>query len=521
VLEATSDLPDDVEGLKRLALAAMAALKTKTLEVEKLKLQLARLRRLQFGRSSEKLDREVAQLELLLEELETSAAPVGTTVPDEAALPDEASPSLASDEKRTPARRKLPEHLPRETVVHAPPAACPECGGGMRILGEDRSEVLEYVPGHFKVIEHVRPKVTCRSCEAIRRAPAPDLPIERGRPGPGLLAQVLIGKYCDHLPLYRQSEIYAREGVELSRSTMAGWVGRAAFELASLVEAIGAHVMAAGKVHGDDTPVKVLAPGTGKTRTGRLWAYVRDERPFAGSAPPAVLYRYSEDRKGEHPRRHLESFRGTLQADGYAGFNELYRSGERTEVACWAHVRRKFFDLHAANGSPLALDAIERIGALYGIEKQARGKAADERHLIRQARAGPLLDELNAWFEAVLPKLSGKSDLAGAIRYALNRWTALTRYRDDGHLEIDNNIAENAIRGIALGRKNWLFAGSDAGGERAAAIYTLIQTCKLNGVDPRAWLTDVLARLATHPAKRIDELLPWHWAPAQAAKLAA
>jgi len=516
VLETSSDLPDDVEGLKRLARAALAALQTKTLEVEKLRLQLARLRRLRFGRSSEKLDGEIAQLELMLEELETTAP-----TPLVIAASAEASPSSASDEGRKPARRKLPEHLPRETVVHAPPTACPECGGHMRRLGEERSEVLEYVPGHFKVIEHVRPKVSCRGCEAIRRAPAPDLPIERGRPGPGLLAHVLIGKYCDHLPLYRQSEIYAREGLEVSRSTMAGWVGRAAFELAPLVEAIGAHVMGAGKVHGDDTPVRVLAPGTGKTRTGRLWVYVRDERPFAGSAAPAVLYRYSEDRKGEHPRQHLAAFRGTLQADGYAGFNELYRAGECIEVACWAHVRRKFFDIHAANGAPLAREALERIGVLYGVEREARGKPPEERRSLRQSRAGPLLDELKAWFEAVLPELSGKSELAGALRYALTRWTALTRYRDDGHLEIDNNIAERAIRGVALGRKNWLFAGSDAGGERAAAIYTLIETCKLNEIDPRAWLSHVLARTATHPAKRIDELLPWHWGAAAQTKRAA
>jgi transposase len=513
VLEGTSDLPDDVEGLKRLVVAAMAALKSKTLEVEKLKIQLMRLRRLRFGRSSEKLDREIAQLELVLEELETNEANAAPE-PSEADAVDE--PAQASSVgKRKPARRKLPEHLPRETIVHAAPAACPECGGKMRLLGEDKSEVLEYVPGHFKVIEHVRPKVTCRCCEAIRQAPPPDLPIERGRPGPGLLAQVLISKYCDHLPLYRQSEIYAREGVELSRSTMAGWVGRAAFELSPLIEAIGAHVLAADKVHGDDTPVRVLAPGTGKTKTGRLWVYVRDERPYRGSAAPAALYSYSPDRKGEHPRRHLQNFRGILQADGYAGFNELYASGERTEVACWAHVRRKFFDIHASNGSSLAREALTRIGALYGVESEARGRAAEERRSIRQARAGPLLDELKSWFEASLRKLSGKSELAGAIRYALNRWTALTRYRDDGRLEIDNNIAENAIRGVALGRKNWLFAGSDEGGGRAAAIYTLMETCKLNGVDPRAWLTHVLARLATHPAKQIHELLPWHWAAAQ------
>jgi len=490
----------------------MAALKHKTLEVEKLKMQLLKLRRMQFGRSSEKLDREVAQLELLIEDLEAQEA-VSPMPADETA--DDAATSTPAGEKRKPARRKLPEHLPRETIVHAPPATCPDCGGKVRLLGETTSEVLEYVPGHFKIIEHVRPKVSCRCCEAIHQASPPNLPIERGRPGPGLLAHVLVAKYCDHLPLYRQSEIYGREGIELSRSTMAGWVGRAAFELRPLVEAIGAYVLAVDKIHGDDTPVQVLAPGTGKTKTGRLWVYACDDRPFASSAPPAVLYRYSPDRKGEHPRRHLKDFRGILQADGYAGFNELYASGERIEVACWAHVRRKFFDIHAANASPLAHEALQRIAALYGVESKARQQAAEQRRSLRQSRAGPLLDQLKDWFETSLRRISGKSQLAGAIRYALNRWTALTRYRDDGRLEIDNNIAERAIRGIALGRKNWLFAGSDEGGERAAAIYTLIETAKLNGVDPQAWLTDVLARLATHPAKSIDDLLPWHWLAAK------
>jgi transposase len=513
MVQQTAALPDDVESLKRLVVEqraerdlAFAALKIKTLELEKLKLQLMKLRRMQFGRSSEKLAHAAAQLELAIEEIETGAA---------AAPPMAAEASAEPGAKAKPARRPLPANLPRETVVHPAVRACPACGGAVRMLGEDRSEVLEYVPGHFKVIEHVRPKVSCRGCEAIHQAPPPDLPIERGRPGPGLLAHVLVSKYCDHLPLYRQSEIYAREGVDLGRSTMAGWVGRAAWELRPLVEAIGAHVLAAAKLHGDDTPVKVLAPGTGKTATGRLWVYVRDDRPWADAAPPAVLYRYSPDRKGEHPRAHLAAFGGFLQADGYAGFNELYRSGGLTEVACWAHVRRKFFDIHAANGSPLARQAIEHIGRLYDIEAAIRGRPADERRAVRQSRAGPLLEELGHWFQATLPRISGKSELAGAIRYARNRWTELIRYRDDGRLEIDNNAAERAMRAIALGRKNWLFAGSDDGGERAAAIYTLIETARLNGLDPEAYLRDILARIAIHPARQINDLLPWTWADAR------
>ncbi|HTR84815.1 MAG TPA: IS66 family transposase [Reyranella sp.] len=521
MIEPGAELPNDVDSLKQLVVAAMAALKTKTLEIEKLKMQLMKLRRMQFGRSSERLDREVAQLELAIEEIEAGDASTTLAIlPDETGLDETGSEgAMPADARRKPARRKLPDHLPRETIVHEPAGSCPHCGGALHRLGEDTSEVLEYVPGHFKVIEHVRPKLSCRGCEAIHQAPPPDLPIERGRPGPGLLAHVLVGKYCDHLPLYRQAEIYAREGVVLGRSTLAGWVGRIAWELRPLVAAITAHVLAADKIHGDDTPVPVLAPGTGKTATGRLWAYVRDDRPWQGDAPPAVFYRYSPDRKGEHPRRHLDTFKGILQADGYAGFNELYATGGLTEVACWAHVRRKFFDIHA-NGSPLAQQAIERIGALYDIESLARQRPADERSTLRQSRAGPLLDDLARWLDTTLPRISGKSELATAIRYATGRWTQLTRYRDDGRLEIDNNTAERAIRAIALGRKNWLFAGSHDGGERAAAIYTITETAKLNGIDPEAYLRDVLARIATHPARRIDEMLPWRYAGTQTAAAA-
>jgi transposase len=519
VLEQIADLPDSVDSLKRLVVEAraerdlaFAALKTKALELEKAKLQLLKLRRLQFGQSSEKLARAADQLELAIEEGEAgqAEAPPADTA-------QEVPPAPPAETKGRPARRPLPDTLPRERVTHAPAPSCPACGGPVRVLGEDKSEVLEYVPGHFKVIEHVRPKVSCRCCEAIHQAPPPDLPIERGRPGPGLLAHVLVAKYCDHLPLYRQSEIYAREGIELSRSTMAGWVGQAAWELRPLIAAIQAHVLAAAKIHGDDTPVKVLAPGAGKTATGRLWVYARDDRPWAGPDAPAVFYCYSADRRGEHPRRHLASFAGILQADGYAGFNDLYKASGVTEVACWAHVRRKFFDIHAANGSPLADQALDRIGRLYDVETAIRGQAADQRRAIRQSRAGPLLDELNAWLEATLRRVSGKSELATAIRYALTRWTQLTRYRDDGRLEIDNNAAERAIRAIALGRKNWLFAGSDAGGDRAAAMYTLIESAKLNGLDAEAYLRDILARIATYPAKQIADLLPWNWATSQTA----
>ena len=406
-------------------------------------------------------------------------------------------------------RKPLPEHLPRDTVQHAAPCACPDCGGALRPLGEDVTEVLEYVPGSFRVIRHVRPKLSCRTCESITQAPAPELPIRRGLAGPGLLAHVLVAKFCDHLPLYRQAEIYARDGIDLDRSTLSDWVGQTSALMRPLVEAVGAHVMTAERVHADDTTVPVLDPGRGKTKTGRLWCYVRDDQPFGGPAPPAVLYRYSPDRKGEHPRTHLAPFRGILQADGYAGYAGLYERGV-TEAACWAHVRRKFFDVHTATQSPLAHEVLQRIAALYAIEATIRGEPPDVRLSVRQAQSAPLFTALKAWMEQTLARISGKIDLAAAIRYALARWDALTLVLRDGRACIDNNAAERAMRPMTLGRKNWLFAGSDAGGERAAAIYSLTETAKLNMLDPEDYLRQVLQRIAEHPVKRVHELLPWN-----------
>jgi transposase len=391
-----------------------------------------------------------------------------------------------------------------------------ESAGTLRRIGEDICEMLEYVPASFKVIRHVRPKFACACCERIVQAPAPGRPIARGVAGAGLLAHVLVAKYADHLPLYRQAQIYAREGVALERSTLADWVGQAAVLLDPLVQALGRHVLAGVTVYGDDTPVPVLEPGRGKTRTGRLWTYVRDERPWAGGAPPAVLFRYAPDRKGEHPRAHLKRFTGVLHADGYAGFEGLYAGGRIREAACWAHVRRKFYDLYAATRSALAAQALERIGALYAIEADIRGRPPQVRREARQARAGPLLGQLKAWMQAQLTRVSAKSALGLALRYALARWEALEAYCEDGHIEIDNNAAERALRAVALGRKNYLFAGSDAGGERAAAIYSLIGTAKLNGLDPEAYLREVLGRIADHPVNRIEELLPWRLAEASA-----
>jgi transposase len=473
-------------------------------EIEHLKLVIAKLRRMMFGPRSEKVAQEVEQLELKLEELETARAQqTSLSFP----TPQEKTPSR-------PARRVLPEHLPRETRVHEPQrTACPDCGGELACFGEDVSEVLDYVPESFRVIRHVRRKFNCRKCERVVEAAAPPRPIERGLAGPGLLAHVLVSKYCDHQPLYRQAEIYAREGVEIERSTMAGWVGAVSELVAPIVEALRQHVLSAAKIHADDTPVPVLAPGTGKTKTGRLWTYVRDDRPAGDSTPPAVWFAYSADRKGEHPRRHLESFRGVLQADGYAGFHHLYDTGEIVEAACWAHVRRNFFDLEQAHQSALARAALERIATLYGVEKEIRGRPPEERRQIRQLRARPLLEEMKTWLERSLTTLSRKSETAVAIRYALARWRALTRYVDDGAIEMDNNAAERALRTVCLGRKNYLFAGSDSGGERAAAFYSLVGTAKLNGIDPELYLRELLERIADHPINRISELLPWNFVP--------
>ena len=503
-----TNLPTDTEALQALVRVLAGDVKSKGLLIEQLKAQIAKLKRMQFGKSSEKLDQQIAQLELQLDELhedESHAAATSSAVVQE----------LIKEPTEKPYRKPLPDHLPREEEVHEPACTCPNCGGAMRKLGEDVTEILDYVPASFKVIRHVRPKLSCRLCETIVQSPMPSLPIERGRPGPGLLAHVLVAKYADHLPLYRQSGIYAREGVELERSTLADWVGRCAALLDPLIEALRKDVLSSGVLHGDDTPVPVLAPGLGKTKTGRLWTYVRDGRPCGLDQPPAAVFFYSPDRRGEHPQSHLKNFKGILHADGYAGFNAIFERPEVTEAACWAHVRRKFFDVQEANGSPIAKEALDKIAALYAIESHVRGKPPDERQRYREGNAAPLVADLKAWLDTTLSKLSGKSELAGAMRYTLSRWKALSHYIHDGRIEIDNNAAERSIRGIALGRKNYLFAGSDTGGNRAAAIYSLIETCKLNTINPEAYLRDILARIPDHKINRIDELLPWNWQAAQ------
>lgn len=492
--------------------AAKNAVKLTTLQIEKLKVQLARLRRMKFGQSSERLTLLADQLELTLEDLEAEHAHAACVVAGDV------PPEVVQAPGRKPRREPLPAHLPRQEVIHPAPQAdgCTTCRGTMSALGEEATEVLEYVPARFQVVRHIRPKLACTRCDAISQVPAPALPVPRGRAGPGLLAHVVVSKFADHLPLYRQSQIYAREGVELSRSTLADWLGQVSWLLQPLVDRIAIHVMASPKLHADDTPVPVLAPGTGKTATGRLWLYLRDNRRWRPSDKPAALFRYSPDRKGERPREHLKAFSGFLQADAYAGFERLYdpdrKPGPITPVACWAHARRKLHDVFQADPSSAAAEGLRMIRDLYGVERGIVQDPHDDRRKARKLSKLTALDFF-AWVDDVLGQVSARTPLAGALRYAVRLKPALLAYTGDGRLEIDNNLAENALRGIAVGRKNWMFAGADCGGERAAAMYSLLETAKLNGVNPQHWLTDVLDRIGQgHPINRLGELLPWSWA---------
>jgi len=488
-----ANLPDDIDALKGMVV-------NQGYVIEKLRAQIAVLRRHQFGSKSETLD----QLELLLDDMEARQAALTEIVE---------APASDDETKEQPKRKSLPDHLPREEHRHRlEKTDCASCGAPMRKMAEDTREILDYVPGSFVVKRHICEKYACRDCGTIAEAPLPSMPIEKGAPGAGLLAHVLISKYCDHLPLYRQSEIYAREGVEIPRSTMAGWIGKMSNLLAPVAERIERHVLAGAAIHTDDTPIPVLDPGRGKTKTGRLWAHVRDERPHGSETPAAAFYKYSADRKGMRPREYLQDYSGYLHADGYAGYDKLY--GEKIkEVACMAHVRRKFFDIHKATSSPIAEEALKRIAALYEIEKRIRGKPPDERACVRQDDAKEKFEALHDWLQTTLPSVPGRGDLAKAMRYAIARMKRMKIYLQDGRLEIDNNIAERSVRGVAVGKKNYLFAGSDAGGESAAVIYTLVETAKLNGVEPHAWLTHVIANIADHPMKKINDLMPWKFAP--------
>jgi transposase len=441
------NLPDDPAALKRIIAAMAQDALVAQAEIARLKFQLARYRRAEFGRSSEKLASDIKQLELALEALETDQAErLAAALPAVAAIVETAA------EAQKPARRPLPQHLPREDLRHPAPCTCPSCGGALRKIGDEMTETLDYVPGRFKVVRHIREKLSCRVCEVVVAAPAPDHAIARGRAGAGLLAHIVVSKYDDHLPLYRQAEIFARDGVSLETSTLCGWVGATAAALKPLVDALATDVLTCDTLHVDDTPVPVLAPGTGKTKIGRLWTYVRDERPFGGSRKPAALFCYSPDRKGEHPQAHLKDFRGVIHADGYAGFNQLFAGGRIVEAGCWAHVRRKFFDVHAAIGSPIAKEALDRIGQLYAVEKIINGLSPERRRQRRQLQSKPIAEALAAWADSTVRQLSRKSELARAFRYMRARWTALVRCFDDGRLALDNNPAERALRCVAMRR---------------------------------------------------------------------
>jgi transposase len=507
-------LPTDVDALHRLVrdLASQAVderteLTRARAEVERLRLIVQRLQRAQFGRRSERLDGD--QLALSLEDLDIDIAQV------EAPL----ASSAEDDPEAAPRRRLLPESLGREDITcDVTSDVCPCCGGALHPIGESISEMLDFVPARLRVLRIRRPKYGCRACGTIHQVPAPERTIAKGLASPALLAHVLVSKYCDHTPLYRQNQIFARHGVELDRSTLANWVGGACWWLEPLQARLAAHVFGAAKLFADDTPIPVLDPGRGRTKTGRLWVYTRDDRPWAGPDPPAAVYFYSPDRKAERPASHLKGFRGVLQVDGYAGFERLTASGDIVLAACWAHVRRKFYEVHEATGSPIAAEALRRIAELYAIEASIRGRTAEHRQQIRDINTRPLIKAMKPWLEAELARISGRSTLAEAIRYALARWEELSRFLGDGRIDLDDNPVERAIRPIALGRKNHLFAGSDGGGIRWATVCSLIATAKLNDVEPFAYLKDVLERMTNgHPMSRLDDLLPWNWVQLKAA----
>jgi transposase len=538
-------LPDDLESLKRLlaieraariaaqakaasaeAAAARAVANASSAEalIAHLKLAIEKMRRELYGNRSERGHKLLDQMELELEDLEATAAEDAIAAEKVVAETGEASALIRAHTRRKPVRKPFPDHLPRERVIVPGPTAC-ACCGSMRLakLGEDITETLEVIPRQWKVIQHIREKFTCRVCEKISQAPAPFHVIARGRAGPSLLAMILYAKFALHQPLNRQNEAYAREGVDLPLSTLADDVGACAAVLRPLADLIGAHVFAAARIHGDDTPVPLLAKG--KTIQARLWTYVRDDRPFSGPDPPAAVYFFSRDRSGNHPERHLAHYGGILQADAYAGFNALYKGdrmhGPITEAPCWAHARRKFFVLAdiATKArskkppivSPIAAEAVKRFDAIFEQERSINGLPPAARLAVRAKEIAPLVQNFEVWIRAERAKLSRHAEVAKAMDYMLKRWPAFTRFLDDGRICLSNNAAERALRGIALGRKAWLFAGSERGGERAAIIYTLIQTAKLNDVDPQVWLADVLGRIADHPITSLAALLPWNW----------
>jgi len=491
------------------------ALKIAQLTIDKMKVELAYLRRMKYGRSSEKL--EHAQLELVGGQVAQPVIEPPVDADSEDGLKSNVT-SLDTERKKRgpktrPGLRELPAHLPRRTVVHTPQGGCgcTACGGGLREIGQDVSEVLDYEPGTFHVVRHVRPKLACAGCHTITQALAPSRPVDRCMAGAGLLTHIAVSKFADHVPLYRLCQIYGRDGVEMSRSTITDMVGNCGLLLTPLAEAVGRYVLKADKVHGDDTPIRALGGKGEKAHTGRLWVYVRDDRPSGDKAPPAVWFQYSADRKGEHPARHLLNYSGILQADAYSGYNAIYKDGRILEAGCWSHARRKLWDIHVKQKrlpGTLAHEGLVRIGEVFKVEAEVNGRSALRRRRMRQTRTVPVLTELKSWLSQTLAQVSAKSPMALAIGYSLGNWTALTNFVSDGRIDAHNNTAERALRGVAIGRKNYLHVGSDAGGHTAAVMYTLLGTAKLNGINPQRYLRHVLERIGDHPINRIDELLP-------------
>lgn len=521
-------LPDDPAVLKAIIASLeaenaklSATLRAHDLLVQTLRTRIAKLQKQAFGKSSEKIEREIEQLELPLEDLQVAMAEANETVgPDGNAEEDIATSNEGTSEEKLPRRRpRISKDAPRERRELDPGDSCPDCGGDLRVLGEDVSELIDMIAAQLKVIEIARIKKSCRRCEKIVQEPAPSRPIPRSMAGPGLLAYILTSKFDDHVPLYRQHEIFERMGADIPDTTLVDWCGAAMRTLAPLIERIEADVMTSDILHADDTPIRVLdrsakSKGLGKgVKQGRIWTYVRDQRPWAGQAPPGAVYYFSPDRKGEHPRKHLKNSAGILQADAYTGFKALYEtradgSAQFREAACWAHLRRDFHDIWTGTKSEIAKEALDRIGQLYDIERDIKGLTADERHAARQQQTKPKVEAFHAWAEAQLTRIPGKSDLAKAFRYGLSRWSSFTLFIEDGRVAIDNNAAERGMRPIGVGRRNWLFAGSDTGGETLARAMTIIETAKMNGVDPQAYLTDVLSRIHDHKINKLDELLP-------------
>jgi len=503
-----------------------ATLRAHDLLVQSLRTRIAKLQKQAFGKSSEKIGREIEQLELALEDLQVAMAEADdTSVPDADTEEDIATPNEAGAEEKAPRRRpRISKDAPRERRELDPGDNCPDCGGDLRVLGEDVSEMIDMIAAQLKVIEIARIKKSCRRCEKIVQEPAPSRPIPRSMAGPGLLAYILTSKFDDHVPLYRQHEIFERMGADIPDTTLVDWCGAAMRTLAPLIERIEADILASEVLHADDTPIRVLdrsakSKGLGKgVKQGRIWTYVRDQRPWAGQAPPGAVYHFSPDRKGEHPRKHLQNSSGILQADAYSGFKALYDPREDgsvqfREAACWAHLRRDFHDIWTATKSEIAKEVLDRIGKLYDIEREIKGLPAETRHAIRQEKSKPKVDAFHAWAEVQLSRIPGKSELAKAFRYGLSRWPSFTLFLTDGRVAIDNNAAERGMRPIGVGRRNWLFAGSDTGGETLARAMTIIETAKMNGLDPQAYLADIFDRIHDHKMNRLDELLPWNWPP--------